>query len=127
MRDYPQIVKELLEENDISNVFKGTEKPQSAFIPHNSVFVAQYGGFQPDSMMATSEQIHQITVQIMVRSLPEDEQGSQTLANSIYDIVRNASPEGTMVIRPNAPPIRLSIDDTDRYRFSINITILAQE
>jgi hypothetical protein len=105
---------------------RGTEKPEGAGIPRRCVFVAQYGGRQPESMFSTSEQVHYVFVQCLVRAGARDEQGGQALANSIYDSLRNAAPTGTMVIRPISPPIRLGLDG-DSYRFSVNVTVVARE
>jgi len=127
MRDYPEIVRQHLISEGLSNVFRGTEKPSNAYIPDDSIFVAQYGGFQPQSEFGSTEQIHQISIQVLVRSNPGEEDTVQTTANDVYDALRNASPTGTMVIQPNSPPLRLSIDDSDRYKFSINCTVSAQE
>ena len=127
MRDYPTIIRQFLIDNSFTNVFTGTEKPSSSYIPDQSIFVASYGGSQPESMFGTTEQIHQTSIQIMVRGNPNEESTVQILADDVYDILRNAQPTGTLVIRPNAPPIRLSIDDSDRYKFSVNFTVVSQE
>jgi hypothetical protein len=107
-------------------VIRGSEKPEGPGIPRRCIFVGQYGGRQPESMFSTSEQIHYVLVQCMVRGDAREEETTQALANDVYDALRNAAPSGTMVIRPNAPPVRLGIDG-DSYRFSVNVTVVARE
>lgn len=127
MSDWSEIVAAHLESVLTAETFiRGTEKPEGAGIPKRCVFVGQYGGRQPESMFATGEQIHYVQVQCIVRSGTRDEYGGQVLANDIYDALRNAAPTGTMVIRPNSPPIRLGLDG-DSYRFSVNVTVVARE
>lgn len=127
MSDWSDIVATHLESILTGEVFiRGTEKPEGAGIPRRCTFVGQYGGRQPESMFSTGEQVHYVLVQCIVRSDARDEQAGQLLANNIYDALRNAAPAGTMVIRPNAPPIRLGLDG-DSHRFSINITVVARE
>jgi hypothetical protein len=129
MSDWSEIVATHLEGTGgltTETFIRGTEKPEGAGIPKRCVFVAQYGGRQPESMFSTGEQIHYILVQCIVRSGARDEYGGQVLANDIYDALRNAAPTGVMVIRPNSPPIRLGLDG-DSYRFSINVTVVARE
>lgn len=127
MSDWSEIVASHLETVLTGETFiRGTEKPEGAGIPRRCTFVAQYGGRQPESMFSTGEQIHYVLVQCIVRSGARDEQAGQLLANAIYDALRNAAPTGTMVIRPNAPPIRLGLDG-DSYRFSVNVTVVARE
>lgn len=127
MRDYSVIIKDYLDSNGISNVFAGSEKPASAHIPQDSVFCAEYGGAQPESSFGTSVQIHRIDLQVLVRSEMDGEQTSKTLANDIYDLLRNASPTGTLIIRPKSTPIRLGVDEDGVYRFTVNVTVVAQE
>lgn len=127
MEDYSQIIRDHLVSEGFSNVFAGTEKPPNQYIPQASIFCAEYGGGQPESMFGTSEQIHTILVQIMVRSDPDDEQGALNTARQVYDSIRNTTPGGVMVVRPNAPPIRLGVDEDRIYRFTINISISNQE
>lgn len=127
MRNYAEIIRQHLITEGLTSVYRGTEKPKSSYIPHKAIFVAQYGGFQPDSKMGSAEQIHRISVQVLIRSDPGEEDEAQATANAVYDALRNASPAGTMVVQPNAMPIRLSIDDTDRYRFTVNVTVVAEE
>jgi hypothetical protein len=127
MSDWSEIVAAHLETLIAGETFiRGSEKPEGPGIPRQCIFVGQYGGLQPQSMFSTSEQIHYVSVQCIIRSAARDEYGGQLLANGVYDALRNAAPTGTMVIRPNAPPIRLGLDG-DSYRFSINVTVVARE
>jgi hypothetical protein len=127
MSDWSEIVATHLESSLSGEVvIRGTEKPEGAGIPRRCIFVGQYGGRQPESMFSTTEQIHYVLVQVIIRGDARDEQGGQTLANDTYDALRNAAPSGTMVIRPNAPPIRLGLDG-DSYRWSVNVTVVARE
>jgi hypothetical protein len=127
MSDWSDIVATHLESMLTSEVIiRGTEKPEGAGIPRRCIFVGQYGGLQPQSMFSTTEQIHYVLVQVLVRGDAREEQLTQLLANDVYDALRNAAPTGTMVIRPNAPPIRLALDG-DSYRFSINVLVVARE
>lgn len=127
MRDYALIVRNFLIAQGFSFVFVGTEKPTSEFVPDASIFVAVYGGGAPQSFFSSGEQLHTLRLQVLVRGAPQAEKETFARADAVYDALRNASPEGTIVIRPLAPPIRLAIDGTDRYRASVNVQITAQE
>lgn len=127
MRRYDDIIRDFLISEGYTNVFRGTEKPTSTYIPDDSIFVAVRGGQAPTSQFSDTEQLHNITVQVMVRSKPGEEDEVTDLANDLYDTLRNADPTGTLVIRPLAAPIRLSIDGSDRYKFSLNLSVIAEE
>ena len=127
MTEWSNIVATHLESLIAGETFiRGSEKPEGVGIPRRCTFVGQYGGRQPQSMFSTTEQIHEILIQCLVRGSSRDEHATQTLATQIYDALRNAAPTGVMVIRPQAPPIRLGLEG-DSYRFSINVIVVARE
>ena len=122
-------IRQILMDDGIENVFRGSEKPPSTYIPQTAVFVMQFGGETPESRLSGGKgvQHHVWDVQILVRSGPEDEELSRDTAVQAYDVLRDADlnddGDGGGWIRVETPPLRLGADQDDIYRWSINIKV----
>ena len=115
-----QTLKAALEQSGYQNVFRGEQKQPSEHIPAEAIFVMVFGGEQPDFTMNEGASYNRTSIQIMVRSSPQDEEGSKDRAFDIYHDMKFTAPGDSVLLRPDAPPIRLGKDDDDIYRWSIN-------
>lgn len=125
MKNVEKILADHLIDNNIDNVFRGSEKRPSEFIPVTSVFVIHFGTQRPRSFLSGGKgDQHQVPeVQVMVRSDPENEEESRDLVYDIYDILRDAEIDDVDFVKVQSGPLRLGADDDDIYRWTINVEI----
>jgi hypothetical protein len=126
-----EIIAQYLEDQDVgtyneagANIIIGPMKPPSQYVPVESIWIISTGGAAPDHVFGGMYTIQKPTVQILVRGSPNDYKGSKGLAQSVYDALNGAEPEGVWPILPmQSEPVWVGPDESNRPIWSINLLI----
>lgn len=123
--DVEKIVADYLVDEGFENVFRGSEKEPSEFIPSDSIFVLLFSNPRPQSFLSGGKgpQIHTPEVQVMIRSAPYEEEVSKTMVLDAYDALRDSQPTGVDFIKVGSGPLRLGADSNGVYRWTINLEV----
>ncbi len=111
---------------DASFVFPGAERDGDQ-VPDRAIFCAAYGGQPPEGEYSSSKSIHRVSVQVKVRGACGDQRDAYELAGDVYAALTYAKPAGAWLVRAKAPPIRLAPDKKMRWKWSVNVTVMAYE
>lgn len=113
------------------DVFAGKLKEESAAIPSQSVFCLEREGDVPIDYCdggATSPQLYQPRVQILVRSNPGDFAGGRTLAHAVYAAIHDHPPAGYFECRAQqSTPLYVNEESNGAHIWSINVKMGIEE
>ena len=107
-----------------TNLFACAELPPDAIVPHKCVFAAEYDGPSPTPLIGVARDIRSMSVQVLVRGEPDKIDDTRTLAWAVWTALQRSTPTGYIDCLCNqANPTYLGKDDTEHFRFSINLTL----
>ena len=99
-------------------------------VPIESVWVMETGGPEPINYCdgATTPQLREPTVQIMVRGDPRDWHGGRVLADAVWDAIHDNPPAGYIAARCMQPtPLVLGEDENGNPLWSVNVRLIISE
>ena len=113
-----------------TNLFRGKERPPAApGIPHKAVFCLASGGAGPQAYAdGTALQLRYPSVQVFVRSDPNDFAAGQTLARAVRDALHHATVAGYVNVEVvESEPNYLSEDEQGHHLWTVNVDLLLEE
>lgn len=92
--------------------------------PHECVFVNGSGGYAPQAEQSSNLYWRQPTVQVRIRSAPQQFESGRKLAHDVSEALIDAKPAGYDNLRLEASEADyIGDDDEDRHEWSINIML----
>jgi len=108
-----------------TDIFIGHIRPASQYVPVNSIFVQNTGGYPPQRFLQTVTELRRPSVQVLVRW--SSYEAGQAKAEAIYDALESASISGYLdIVADQSAPIFLGLDENNNYGWSLNFTLTFQ-
>jgi hypothetical protein len=108
-----------------TNLFTGPERAVSDQVPADCIFVLASGGFPPAPYLDNSGQDDVLsTVQITIRSAPNDYSGGRSTARSVRNRVHKGSIAGYVDVRVReAEPNYIGQDEAASHLHTVNVEL----
>jgi len=104
-----------------ANIFVSPVRPVSQYVPVNSIFVLETGGYPPQRVHSNRSELRYPSIQIIVRW--NDFANGYTKAQAIYDVLRAPHIPGYWDVLPDqSGSIYLGQDENSNYLWSLNFT-----
>jgi len=111
-----------------TNLFSGPERANKVGVPSNSVFVRNSGGMPATPYFANSPQgdDRQSSLQVIVRSNPNDYGGGSIFARDVFALIQRAAVSGPSsnyiyCLCRQSDPVYVGQNDQALHQFSINV------
>lgn len=110
-----------------ANVFEGPMRKAGNGVPHQAIFIANTGGYEPQEYMDGGSPLLPKRAAIFVRSNPKDYSGGRSLAAAVFTAVHKCDISGYVrVVALNAEPVYLGVDDTEHHEWAFDVSAWAQ-
>lgn len=112
-----------------TNIFVGVEQPQGGGVPHQAIFCSEYPGPAPISYLgAGALDYWRKNVQVLVRSHPGQQKEGLVIVRAALLLLHKAELTGyVQCLAQQSGPMPLGRDDTEHYRWSLNVQLQLKE
>lgn len=112
-----------------TDLFTGPVRPSKrGGVPASAIFVIPTSGQAPSLHNAGKGELRYPSIQIRIRSLPEEYDPGYTVAKAVYETVHDAFLAGYVsCLAEQSEPLYIGADEQGCHEWSVNLTLIVKE